>query len=311
MGSYETINLSTSELANLLNHVTIRVRQTTGAVEELTNSVCAAEQKAAERVCNSVTKGFYTLIHSDVMQKKVEAQTVAEAQLQSLRHLAQDLRNNKKQLGVDFERITARYTKLFKNLADALQSRVYALDRPAAEVADIDYKALTRRVLTSGATAVVVQQDSMSSTVELSAVRCKKDCQKVIEGVKTLIDHGANLNRAMAGIVRNVHQEETRSVYVPVLVCESSDLFLDSGEQVSFIPPERRSLETVMGKVKKACYETMDGFVWSKPRSEKDKSEVARRVRQLAGKEAASKREAKLIAELCDKSDWHVLETVR
>ena len=88
-------------------------------------------------------------------------------------------------------------------------------------------------------------------------------------------------------------------------------MFLESGEQVNFIPPERRCIETVLNKVKKACYETMDGFVWAKPRNQKDKSEVARRVRQLAGKEASSQREAHLIAELCDKSDWHTLETIR
>jgi len=305
----EHISIDTSDLAYSLDNVTERVSETTSAVSEMSRSVCDAERQAADDVCRSVNRGFFTLIHSQLMQKKVQVQAVAESQLLSLRHFAQSLRRIKQQMGVDFERITLRYTKLFKTLGESLQSRVYTLDRPVAEVADGDYGALDRRVLTSGAPSVIVQQDSVSVAAELSAVRCKKDCQNVLDGVKTLIDHGTTLSKTMDAIIRDVHQDAMRTIFTPVIVCESSDLFLSDGSQINFITTERNCTSMLMSKVKKSCFESLEKFAWTTNGSER-KSEIARRIRQLASRETAGEREGKMIARLLENSEWNVLEAI-
>lgn len=305
----EHISIDTSDLAYSLDVVTESVSKTTSAVSEMSRTVCEAEQKAADDVCRSVNRGFFTLIHSQLMQKKVKVQAVAESQLLTLRHFAQSLRRIKQQMGVDFERITHRYTKLFKTLGESLQSRVYTLDRPVAEVADGDYGTLNRRVLTSGAPSVIVQQDSVSVAAELSAVRCKKDSQNVLDGVKTLINHGVTLGKTMDGIIRDVHQNAMQTVFAPIIVFESSDIFLPDGYQINFIATERNCTCGFMSKVKKRCFEALAKFVWMKNGSE-CKSEITRRVRQLVSRESVSEREGEIIASLLEKSEWNVLEAI-
>ena len=306
----EHISIDTNDLAYSLDNVTDRVEETVDAVSEMGRSVCDVERQAADKVCHSVNRGFFSLIRSQLAQRKVQVQAAAESQLLTLRHFAQSLRRIKHQMGVDFERITLRYTKLFKTLSESLQSRVYALDRPAAEVADTDYNVMNRRVMTSGAPAVVVQEDVVSAATELAVVRCKRDSRKVLDGVKALIDHGTKLNRTMDCIVRDVCQEVARSVFVPVVVCESTDLFLTDGVQINFIMSELCDTNTILSKIKKVCFESMDEFVWSSSRAVL-RTEICRRIRESVEKATLSEREGKIVADLLEKSCWNVLETIR
>lgn len=307
--SYETITISTEDLAYSLDHVSDRVEETTSAVKDTVAAVCDAEREAADNVCESVSTGFFKLIHSQLMQKKIQTQAAAESQLLTLRHFAQSLQRIKKQMGVDFERISLRYTKLFKTLGDSLQGRIYALDRPLTDVVDKDYGILDRRVLMAGAPSIVAQQDIVSAMSELTTVRCKRDCQKVLEGVKTLIDHGTTLGKTMSGIVREKQHGNIRSICAPVLVMESVDLYLPEGKQVNFMSPETDFNSSIVSKINEKCFETASNFVWGTVES-CHKAEVGKRVRQLAAKEGGNKRIMKLVIELLDKSAWKDLEAI-
>ena len=305
----EHIRIETSDLAYSLDNVTDRVVETTAAVHDMARSVCEAERQAAENVCTSVNKGFFTLIRSQLLQKKVQVQAVAEAQLFTLKHFAQSLRRIKYQMRVDFERITQRYTKLFATLEDSLRGRVYALDRPVAEIVDVDYCALDRRVLTAGAPAAIVQQDSVSVTTELAAVRCKKDCQKVLDGVKTLIDHSIKLNNTVDSIAREVHQDLPRSVYVPVIVTENIDLYIEGSAQLNVHIPNLPQSTVVMSKMKTAFYASMNRLVWGVSVSE-HKADVALRVKKLVHTVDLNERIRKYILQMLDNSDWSKLEAI-
>ena len=305
----ERITIDTSDLAYSLDNVTNRLGQTVEAVDEVGRCVCDAEKAAADKVCRSVNSGFFTLIRTQLMQKKVNVQAIAESQLLTLRHFAQSLRRIKHQLGVDFQRITARYTKLFKSLADALQNRIYSLDRPVAEVADSDYNTMSGRIMMLGAPTAVVQQDSTSVISQLAAVRCKRNCQNVLDGVKTLIDHGITLGRTMSGIMRDTQQSAMRSVFIPVVVFESVDMFIADSLQINFVMPDEPSAAEHAARIKKACFESMDRFSWVES-GEEARREVVRRVNSLISSGAASEREAKIMSELMRKASWCELEAV-
>lgn len=304
----EHITIGTEDLAYSLDNVTSSVSQTTAAVAELGESVCAAEREAADEVCRSVNRGFFTLIRTQLTQKKVQVQSVAESQLLTLRHFAQSLRRIKEQMGVDFERITQRYTKLFKTLSDSLKNRVYALDRPVAEVVDGEYGAMDRRVLTAGASSAVLQQDVVPAMTELEAVRCKRDCCKVIDGVKTLIDHGIRLSEAMDGIIRDVRQDEMRSLYLPVLMVEYADIFLAEGMQTECVLSEGKLEPALVARVRRAFIESTGKMSWKADVGRRD--EVTSRVRSLISREGCSAREAKLISDMIGRADWQELEAV-
>ena len=110
------IVVDTSEMADSLDHVSSKVSETTLAVVAMQQEVCEIEKQSAEEICENVNRGFFTLQHSQISQKKVLAMSKAEAHLVGLRQSAQSLCRIKEQMTRDFQRITSRYTKLFKSL---------------------------------------------------------------------------------------------------------------------------------------------------------------------------------------------------
>lgn len=303
----EYIDIGTEGLAQSLGHVTRAVGSVSDSVNVAANALCQAEREASDRVCQNVTHGFFTFMHTQLLQNKVKVQSQAESCLLSLRHFAQSLAKTQAQLQADFQRISLRYTRVFEGLNQALQSRIYALDKPVAEVADTDYAALDRRVLNAGAPSVVVQQDAVSLTSELATVRCKRNCARVVEAVKTLILHGARLAKTIESISQDIPQSEPKSVSVPVLAVETTDLYVEGNSQLDFLISPENPNSAVTSKIRDFCYGDITRFSWTDGDSS-HKEEVARRIKRLMSDEKIDDRRKTLILAMLGRSKWQELE---
>lgn len=302
----EHIEIETDDLACSIDRVTDGISGTTLAVAEMQHEICQAEQEAAQDVCRGVSLGFFTLIKTQLLQKKVQVQSSAESQLLALRHFAQSLRKIKSQMGVDFERISLRYTKLFKTLSDALHSRIYALDRPVAEIVEGDCAVLDRRILTTGAPVVVVQQDSCSVVAELATTRCKKSCDGVLTGVETLIRHDIELNKAMGSIVRDVKQSHSHVQFVPVIVMESVDLLMSTSTQTDIVISERNPHANNRTKIESACFGALGRMSWRETETAR-RNTIAGKIRFMLSRAKVDKRVGEYVAKLLNASAWQDL----
>lgn len=305
----EHITIETTDLGYSIDHITEGVVAATAAVGAMGHTLCEAEREAAEKVTASVNKGFFTLIRSQLMQKKVQAQSSAEAQLFTLRHFAQALIRIKTQLGVDYQRITSRYTKLFKTLNDSLKSRVYSLDRPAAEVADEAFEKSDRRVLSLGAPSMVVHQDTSLAASELAAVKFKRDCRGVIDGVKQLIEHGERLSRAMEDMLRDERQDELRSVYVPVVATVSADIFIEGDEQTNLVLPIDYLEDSVCSRISERFFASAQAFVW-KDASAETRKRISDGVIRMLNNGDFDKRRKILVVSMLKASKLQALEAI-
>lgn len=95
----------------------------------------AAEVKSKEnnsvKVANTIIGGFFSLIRSEISSKIAELYQNVEAQIMHLKELAESCLDKKKQMEGDYNRITSRYDKIFKDLNSELSNRIYELDKPA------------------------------------------------------------------------------------------------------------------------------------------------------------------------------------
>ena len=303
------IRITTDDIARRLDIATGSVAATTAAVGVMAAEVAKAERQAADKVCNSVSHGFFRLIRNQVLQKKVQVQAIAEARLLSLRHFAQTLRQIKSQMGTDFQRITRRYTKLFNGLAESLKSQIYALDKPAAQAADTDYSVLRRRVLLTGAPAAVLQGDFLSATSELVVARQKATTNAVIAGAEALVRHDIELARAMESMVREQRQSGMRTVYLPVLVLETDDLFLADSRQFNVHLDNSHLRPELASRLSRAAYEAAARMKWGAASAE-NRAAVVSRIERLIADDAGNVRQKTLMAELLRNSRWDSLEAI-
>lgn len=304
-----TIEISTHEIARRLDVATGGVAAATAAVGVMAREVGEAEKKAAEKVCYNVTKGFFSLIQSQLTQKMVQTKTAALAKIQSLRHFGRSLQRIHQQLETDYQRITQRYASLFNGLADSLQSQVYSLDRPAVEAADTDYAVWNRRVLMAGVPVAAIQQDFLSAATELTVARNKATCRTVVQGAETLVRHGIELSESMNSILRNQRQEGFRSVCVPVLALEASDVFLDGSTQTEFFVNETALPPPLQGRIRKACFESVDRMHWTEADAA-ERGAVSERVAALVRNSVGNDRLRKMMMSLLEKSSCRKLEAI-
>lgn len=106
-------------------------------VNALTTSVVATKaahvasiDKNSKKIASTIIGGFFGLIRSEISQQIAELSQGIDAHLMHLRELSQSVLAKKEQMGVDYNRITGRYVKIFTDLNHELSNRVFELDKP-------------------------------------------------------------------------------------------------------------------------------------------------------------------------------------
>lgn len=106
-------------------------------VDMLTGSVVATEaaqlkaiSDSSKKVGDTIVKGFFDTVRSDISQHITELKIKSETLLLQLNKLAQRCRDKQRQMGVDYQRLAERYLKIFTDLNKELENRIYTVDEP-------------------------------------------------------------------------------------------------------------------------------------------------------------------------------------
>lgn len=307
--AYDVV-ITTEPMAREMLHVSSRISTVKDAVDTMARNVCDTEREAANRVCENVDRGFLNVIKSQVSQKKVLAMTTAASQLERMRQLSAILLRVRHQMQRDYERITSRYTKIFRKLGDMLRSRIYEIDRPAADVADTQYSIMDNRVLRTAASLPVLEEEIASASTALSTVRCKADCSKVIGGIKDLVRHGTDLESAIESISTGESVTERKTVFMPAVIISSKDIYMAAGENTDYIVSEDGPDPAMSQAVRAKLFESGDFFNWI-PSDEEARKSVADCVRQRISAAGVDKRTADIMLKLLGASEWQVPEAAK
>lgn len=315
MPGHRDIIIDTTELADKLDDVcrsvdetSSEVSGTTSSVEKMAAMVCTAEAAAAESVSRNVTSGFRNLIAVQMAQRKIECQAEVQAKCLLLKSFNDMLAQLSKQLQGDYERITKRYAKILQQLGDALKTRIYNLDAPAAEVADQGYNEMINRTLSNGAAAVMVDQDIQPLSSMIATARCKDDCRKSMERLKAMVLDIRHLRDDLDKAVRDIPLESSCRRSLPVIIFEHDDLNVADYHKTEIRIGEREEQKRLSKFVESEYARRSENFSWRDGGA--DSAAVSDRILGLASQADLDDRRRGIIRDLVQRSRWQELEAI-
>lgn len=124
------INVDTDPFDESVDTCNTRVNTLTGAVVATSSAEVASIHANSKKVASTIIEGFFKTIRSEISQQIMELQARIDADLVHLNQLSQRCIEKKKQMEMDYRRTSERYTKIFVDLNNELEHRIYELDKP-------------------------------------------------------------------------------------------------------------------------------------------------------------------------------------
>ncbi len=219
-------HIDTKPLADEMGNVSKNVTLATGAMVSLQAAVVAAEERASEEVCDKVTRGFYSLIRSQISQKLAKYKSDFESKRMLLSHQKRALVNIQKRMERDYNMISSRYNKLFSSLNMNLQTRIFELDKPIVDFSYRDIGKISNRSKYLTATIPVTQIESVSQSQKIVASGIKQQGLNVINSIKSFITQMVEQDTLAKDILVDDSVKTGSQVFLPVVLCEyQSDAF--------------------------------------------------------------------------------------
>jgi hypothetical protein len=133
--TYEDVNVNidvdTNPFDRSVAGCNTSVNALTGAVVATEAAQIASIDTNSKKVAGTIVKGFFDYIRYDISQQVMELSQKMDSHLLHLRELAKTCIGKQKQMEVDYNRISSRYLKIFDDLNNELDNRIFELDKPA------------------------------------------------------------------------------------------------------------------------------------------------------------------------------------
>jgi hypothetical protein len=213
--------VDTQPMANEMSSVSHHVNITTGAVVAMQTAVIAAEERAADHVCDNVNKGFYSLIRSQISQKLAKLQSEVDSNVMQLVQQKKALLSIKSRMERDYNMIAIRYTKLFNGLNANLKNRVFELDKPTIDFASKEIDKVSNRIKYLTATIPITQLESISTSQRIIASNIKQKGFNVINSMKWFI-HEMNMQKKLTDeiLINDTSISKVGTSYIPIVIYE-------------------------------------------------------------------------------------------
>ncbi|MDR0542155.1 MAG: hypothetical protein LBH19_08060, partial [Dysgonamonadaceae bacterium] len=210
----------------------------TGAVVATEAAQIASIDSNAKKVGSTIVEGFFKTIRSEISQQIAELSSKLDSTLMSLRNNAKQCIGKQKQMQEDYNRISSRYLKIFDDLNNELENRIFELDKPAF-VFKRESDKHTSRTLDSDlvSTVAVFGAEGGDLQAKISASIAKKRALDTIGKANTFLVKQKRLNDTINQTVLNESIAAVR--YSPVCYIETANEKSQIGKnlyQSDFLP---------------------------------------------------------------------------
>ena len=212
--------VDTNPMAAEINTVSNHIKGTTTAVVAMQTAVVLAEKKAADHVCDNVNKGFYTLIRSQISQKKAKLQSDVDSHLMLLNAQKKQLLSIRGRMERDYNMISSRYLKLFNGLNQTLKLRIFELDKPTIDFAVREVEKVSNRTKYLTATIPVSQLESLAVSQKIIASNLKFRGLKVINSMTNFLADMSEQKKLTNNILLEKGNVTNSTMSVPVIISE-------------------------------------------------------------------------------------------
>lgn len=295
------VTVDTNPMANSVHEVSQHVDNTTIAIVAMKAATVAAEQSAADNICENVNRGFHSLVLSQISQKCAKAKSIVDAKIQELNHFGADLRRVHGQMERDFHRIAGRYTKTFQSLNNSLKIRIYELDKTATDLASVQMPQAMRRMLNGGVQAPIHQRESLSASQAIASSIARRTTLKTIGLMCNMLQKTADLQTSMNRIIDNESPQNSTQIKIPAVLFEADDLNLSLSTRKVHLPEfsgSKNSETEIFGKF--AALNWVDADMISNP--------VREQTRELLSNSKNSERVRTTALKLLDEAQWKQMQ---
>lgn len=267
--------VDTEPMADSIDGVANHVDGTTAAVVAMQTAVIIAEEKGAERICNNVNYGFYSLIRSQISQKIATHKSKADAKIMELQQQTVSLAAIKSRMEKDYMMLASRYTKLFEGLNKSLRARIFELDKPSTSFVYKDVLPVANRTKRLTGTPSTTQMESITGSQMISVSNTKYNAMQNISSMQDFIFNSEIQKSLIGSILTKESVSKPTEKFIPVIVSESEGLNVRQSQWQITQPQLKKNANA---KVESFAYSSLSNMKWTD-----DDSNNTTRVKQEFG----------------------------
>ena len=220
--SIDECNQSVSELTDAVNNTKKAVGGTTAAVVAAESAEIVSIRKNSRKVGSTIINGFFKTIRSEISQQIMELQSRIDADLTHLNQLSQRCIEKKKQMELDYRRTSERYTKIFVDLNNELEHRIYELDKPTFQFKNLCVAEGSRSIGNDIlSTIAITGKENSDAQAKISTSITKQRAFNAIMQANTYLSKQKQTERTInkSMLSDNVSQR----IFIPICFIESNN----------------------------------------------------------------------------------------
>ncbi len=216
------VYVETNEFDNEVRYCNNSVKDLTGSIIATEAAQVASIRDKAHKVGDTLIKGFFSTVRSEISQQIMELTTKVEATLVHLKKMAERCQSKQAQMQTDYARTSSRYMKIFEDLNKELEHRIYELCRPA-----FTFKRSTdERILNVlnddiATTAVISGAEHSLLEAQLASSLTKRRAVDTIMQANTFLTKQKRTELVLNHIT--IDETENCSIYLPICYLETKD----------------------------------------------------------------------------------------
>jgi hypothetical protein len=217
-----TIDVNTDPFDGSVNCFKTSIVALGASVAAMHAAQCAAIQQTASKISESLIKGFFGTINSELSQQLQALDNAIKAGFGLIQQLDKSISDKKDVMEGDFNRISSRYMKIFADLDNECYKRIYALDKQSFTLSEKVLKQLLFESTSDTAAMNLLSVEELSSSKTLVFVSSLN--RKVLEVLKTLhnyISQEFSINKLINTFLFNEETKNPLFISIPVIWSES------------------------------------------------------------------------------------------
>ena len=303
MSAHFDFTVDTGPMANEIDGVSRHVAGTSAAVVAMQAAVVGAEKQAANRICENVNRGFYTLMHSQISQKIAKLQSDVDSFLMVMTMQTEQLLDIKNVMEHDYRMISTRYTKLFNTLNQSLKQQIFNIDKLVISFAVKELGKITNRPLNLTATTPFMQMESLSVSQKLLSSHIKNRSAKMLDFIHKFLMDSQKQKEITDNVLENKKVELERVLMnIPAVICESTVDSIES-RNISVSVPQEHLTGVAKSEIKNAVFSQVSNIKW---KDEQINDEIKSEFIKLNSNSSSPERVKKLAMELFDKNKFQI-----
>lgn len=216
------ITVNTSPFDNSVASCNEHVLALGATVGVMNSAQCAAIKQGAAEVSESLKKGFFGTIKTELSQQMADLRNQFEAKLGLMVQQTKSSKSGLERMQRDFQRIVSRYVELFQRLDEECRHRVLQLDKPSFGLADeVVGTLLTQRRLSLGARNLTISREVGETQALLVVSRIRSKALGMLESAKHHLVQEKTMARSMQEVLLPQPVEARKELRLPVLVMDA------------------------------------------------------------------------------------------